>query len=109
MNRIKWTVVVSSGLLLLGEISAGAAYQIVAGGIADGGSVTGQVVFDGTPPTPAMLTVDEGLGLFRGIRLRPGPMPIRAACTAGQAADVWSRKEQRQHRAQFSLDQQGHL
>jgi len=59
MNRIQWSVVVSSGLLLLGAISAGAAYQVVEGGVADGGSVTGRVVFDGTPPTPAMLTVDE--------------------------------------------------
>jgi len=59
MNRIQWSVVAVSSLLLLGATSAGAPYQVVEGGVTDGGSVAGRVVFDGTPPTPAMLTVDE--------------------------------------------------
>jgi len=59
MNRIQWRVVVSGGLLLFGATSAGAAYTVVEGGVTDAGSVTGRVVFDGTPPAPATLVVDE--------------------------------------------------
>jgi len=68
MNRIQCSVVVSSCLLLLGATSAGAAYTVVEGGVADGGSVTGRVVFDGTAPAPAMLTVDEDIEACGGDR-----------------------------------------
>lgn len=59
MNRIQWSVVVSAGLLLCGATPALAAYKVIDGGVADAGSVTGRVLFDGAPPTPATLVADE--------------------------------------------------
>jgi len=68
MKNFQWSVVVSSGLLVFGATSVGAAYQVVDGGVADGGSLMGRVVFDGTPPAPAMLTIDEDVEACGGNR-----------------------------------------
>jgi plastocyanin len=47
-------------LLLLGANSAVAAkYAVLEGGVIDGGTVSGRILFDGTPPPPRMLKVDE--------------------------------------------------
>jgi plastocyanin len=47
-------------LFLLGANSAIAAkYTVLEGGVIDGGMVSGRIIFDGTPPPPRMLKVDE--------------------------------------------------
>jgi len=60
MNAIRWHVLISIGLFLLGANSAIAAkYTVLEGGVIDGGTVSGRILFDGTPPPPRMLKVDE--------------------------------------------------
>lgn len=60
---------VLSGLLVFAATSVAAAeYQVLAGGVKDGGSVTGRVTFTGTPPAPAILKVDEDVQACGGDR-----------------------------------------
>ena len=58
-----------SGLFALAATSAAAAdYEVAAGGVKDGGSVTGRVTFSGTAPAPAVLKVDEDVQACGGDR-----------------------------------------
>jgi hypothetical protein len=48
--------------------AAAADYKVVSGGVKDGGTVSGRVVFNGTPPAPVMLKVDEDVQACGGDR-----------------------------------------
>lgn len=57
-----------TGLLALAATPVAAEYQVVAGGVKDGGTVSGRVTFSGTPPAPVMLKVDEDVQACGGDR-----------------------------------------
>ncbi len=58
-----------SGLFVFAATSATAAeYEVMAGGVKDGGSITGRVTFSGTPPAPEIQKVDEDVQACGGDR-----------------------------------------
>ena len=60
MCAIRWSYIISILLILLGAHPAVAAkYTVLEGGVIDGGTVVGRIIFDGTPPPTRMLKVDE--------------------------------------------------
>jgi plastocyanin len=60
MCTIRWSYFISIFLILLGAHPAVAAkYAVLEGGVIDGGRVSGRIIFDGTPPPPRMVKVDE--------------------------------------------------
>jgi plastocyanin len=69
MRKVRRSVIVPICLYAFGATSAGAAYTVLDGGVADGGTISGRVTLDGTPPEPSMLTVDEDVEACGGDRL----------------------------------------
>ena len=69
MRKVRPSILVPICLTAFGATSAGAAYTVLDGGVADGGTISGRVTFDGTLPEPAMLTVDEDTEACGGDRL----------------------------------------
>lgn len=69
MKEIQWNVLVPVCLLILGISSANAAYTVLDDGVKDGGTITGRVTFEGTPPPREMLTIDEDVEACGGDRL----------------------------------------
>jgi len=64
-----WTVVVPACIVLAGMGSAHAqGYTVLDGGVPDGGTLTGKIVFSGTPPAPTMLTIDQDVEACGGDR-----------------------------------------
>ncbi len=60
MKDIRWNILVPVCLFIFGVNSAEAArYSVMEGGVENGGIVNGRITFEGTPPPPRMLTVDE--------------------------------------------------
>lgn len=58
-----------SSLFVVAASSVSAAdYKVVSGGVKDGGTVSGRVTFNGTPPAPVMLKVDEDVKACGGDR-----------------------------------------
>lgn len=68
MRKVRRSVLVPACLIAFGVTSAEAAYTVLDGGVADGGTITGRVTFDGTPPVPVMLTPDEDVEACGGDR-----------------------------------------
>jgi len=69
MKASQWVTLVLSCLSVFaaGSLSA-AEYAVVAGGVKDGGSVSGRVTFNGTPPAPVIQKVDEDVQACGGDR-----------------------------------------
>jgi hypothetical protein len=60
MKEIRWAVLVPFCMAIFGAHTAEAAqYTVLAGGVKNGGTVSGRVIFKGTPPPPKVLKVDE--------------------------------------------------
>jgi hypothetical protein len=60
MKALQWFAPLLASLFVFAAGPAAAAeYKVVSGGIKDGGTVSGRVVFNGTPPAPAILKIDE--------------------------------------------------
>lgn len=59
MRTTLWNIIGPACLLVFGLTSAEAAYKVLEGGATDGGTLSGRITFDGTPPAPEMLIVDE--------------------------------------------------
>ncbi len=60
MKQVRWNILVPVCLFVFGVNSAEAArYSVMEGGVENGGIVNGRITFEGTPPPPRMLTVDE--------------------------------------------------
>lgn len=57
-----------TGWLAFALTASAADYQVVAGGVKDGGTVGGRVTFSGTPPAPVVLKVDEDVQACGGDR-----------------------------------------
>jgi len=69
MKALHSVAFVLSGLFAFAAGPATAAdYAVVAGGVKDGGSVSGRVSFSGTPPAPVMQKVDEDVQACGGDR-----------------------------------------
>ena len=60
MKTIRWKILIPVFAGLFGASSVEAAsYAVLDGGVDNGGTVSGRITFDGTPPPARMLTVDE--------------------------------------------------
>jgi len=59
MRTTLWNIIAPACLLVFGLTSAEAAYKVAEGGATDGGTLSGRITFDGTPPAPEMLIADE--------------------------------------------------
>ncbi|MCR4300070.1 MAG: carboxypeptidase regulatory-like domain-containing protein [Sulfuricaulis sp.] len=60
MKQVRWAILIPICLFILGVNAAEAAeYAVQAGGVKNGGTVYGRVIFKGTPPPPKMMKVDE--------------------------------------------------
>jgi hypothetical protein len=69
MNAIRWQFLISIGLFLIGvQPTLAAKYTVSEGGVENGGSVGGRIIFDGTPPSSKMLIVDEDIEACGGDR-----------------------------------------
>ncbi|KAA3627968.1 MAG: hypothetical protein DWQ09_12565 [Proteobacteria bacterium] len=69
MKKIRWDILIPVGVFVFAINSAQAAsYKVLADGVANGGIVQGRITFEGTPPTPKMLTVDEDVEACGGDR-----------------------------------------
>jgi len=70
MKALQLVTLVPSFLFVFAASSLCAAeYKVQSGGVSDGGSVSGRVTFNGTPPAPVMLKVDEDVQACGGDRL----------------------------------------
>ena len=67
MNEIRWNNLLPIGLFLVG-FNCAEAYTVMEGGVADGGTISGRVSFNGTPPAAEMLVVDEDVQACGGDR-----------------------------------------
>jgi hypothetical protein len=69
MKAQQWVTLVLGSLFVFAASSLSAAeYAVVSGGVKDGGSVSGRVTFNGTPPAPVMQKVDEDVQACGGDR-----------------------------------------
>lgn len=59
MRNTRRDIIVSICLFTVGVTAAEAAYKVREGGVANGGTISGRVIFDGAAPEPLMLAVDE--------------------------------------------------
>lgn len=60
MNQRRWVSLAAFCLFALQVNSVAAAkYKVQKDGVADGGTLSGQITYDGTPPAPEMVKVDE--------------------------------------------------
>lgn len=70
MKTLQLVALVPSCLFVFAAGSVCAAeYKVLGGGVGDGGTVSGRVTFNGTPPAPVMLKVDEDAQACGGDRL----------------------------------------
>ena len=60
-------VLICTALSATGSAYA-AKYKVAKGGVKDGGSIDGRITYNGTPPAPRMLTVDEDIEACGGNR-----------------------------------------
>lgn len=67
MNKISWSAL-AAGCLLISGVAAAQGYTVQDGGVQNGGAISGRVTFNGTPPAPAMLTVDQDVEACGGDR-----------------------------------------
>ena len=63
------TLVLSCLVLFAAGSVFAAKYKVASGGVKDGGSVDGRITYNGTPPAPKMLKVDEDVEACGGDRL----------------------------------------
>ena len=59
MKKMNWNLAIPLCLLSLSAGSVQAAYKVLDGGVADGGTLVGQITLDGVAPEPEMLIADE--------------------------------------------------
>ena len=60
MKQVRWNIFIAVCVFLFAVNSADAAdYTVLEKGVENGGVVQGRITFDGTPPPPKMLKVDE--------------------------------------------------
>ncbi|MDH3451935.1 MAG: carboxypeptidase regulatory-like domain-containing protein [Gammaproteobacteria bacterium] len=60
MNQRRWVTLALFCLFAVQVHSAAAAkYKVLKDGVADGGTLSGQITYDGTPPAPEVVVVDE--------------------------------------------------
>ncbi len=60
MKTLRWNIVIPAFFCLFGVSSVEAAkYSVLEGGVENGGTVSGRITYDGTPPAVKMLKVDE--------------------------------------------------
>ena len=69
MREIRWSIFALASIFAFGTTYTEAAYSVMEAGVTDGGTVTGRVVFDGMPPEPTLLVVDEDAEACGGDRL----------------------------------------
>ncbi len=69
MREIRWSIFALASIFAFGTTSTEAAYSVMEAGVTDSGTVTGRVVFDGMPPEPTLLVVDEDAEACGGDRL----------------------------------------
>ena len=60
MSAIRWSFfILICWFLSAAQPAVAAKYTVLEGGIVDGGTVSGRILLDGSPPPPRMLKVDE--------------------------------------------------
>jgi len=70
MKTLRSVTLVLGCVLVVAAGSANAAkYKVAKGGVADGGIINGRITYNGTPPAPRMLKVDEDVQACGGDRL----------------------------------------
>lgn len=69
MKKIRWDILVSVCVCVFAiNFAEAAGYTVMEGGIANGGIVQGRISFEGTPPSPKMLTIDQDVEACGGDR-----------------------------------------
>lgn len=69
MKTLRLLTLVISCLFMFAAGSASAAkYKVASGGVKDGGAVNGRITYNGTPPAPRILKVDEDVEACGGDR-----------------------------------------